>query len=201
MSSLLPPNATAQEVALEGATARVGNVPVKTRQLWNAETCPADLLPWLAWAVSVDEWNSNWSDAQKRGTIAASFEVHSTKGTPAAVKASLGALGYQLTLTEWWQVPTELPPYTFAIDLDTDGSMTSIGLFNEAVTLVNQSKNTRSHLARMRIRTKNTAPAFTGAVSLYGETVEVFDNSINAILNATNRWYAAMNIEVPGDFA
>ena len=50
MNSLLPRNATGAERAIEGATARVGAVPTPFRDLWNPDTCPAALLPWLAWA-------------------------------------------------------------------------------------------------------------------------------------------------------
>lgn len=201
MSSLLPPNATKQEVALSESVSRVGDVPVRTRQLWNPATCPANLLPWLAWAVSVDEWNSNWSDEQKRGVIAASYSVHSTKGTPAALKSSLSALGYQLTLTEWWQTPADLDPYTFAVDIDTDGGPVAGTLFTEAIALVNQAKNTRSHLARLRIRTKSVAPVFAASVSIYGAIFEIYDNTINSTLVGTNHLHDAMNKEVPEDFS
>lgn len=168
MNSLLPPNSTPQEYALDSATARIGDVPVKARTLWNSQECPAELLPWLAWALSIDEWNSNWSDAQKRGTVAASYQVHSTKGTPAAVKTSLGALGYSLGLTEWWQTPTELAPYTFAVDIDTGNAAISSRLFYEAIALINQSKNTRSHLARLRIATRAPVNFFAAAAQQYG---------------------------------
>lgn len=95
MSSLLPPNANSHEHALDDATARVGEVPVELVKLWNAETCPANLLPWLAWALSVDEWDETWTEAQKRATVAASYEVHSHKGTPTAIISALQALGFE----------------------------------------------------------------------------------------------------------
>jgi phage tail P2-like protein len=94
MSNLLPPNANSHEHALDDATARIGSVPVEINKLWNAETIPAALLPWLAWALSVDEWDETWSEAQKRAMVAASFEVHSRKGTPFSIKSALQALGY-----------------------------------------------------------------------------------------------------------
>lgn len=92
--SLLPPNATPQERALDLATARVGNVPVMARDMWNPQTCPEALLPWLAWALAVDEWDGNWPVATKRAVIAASAAIHRKKGTPASIKAALAAAGY-----------------------------------------------------------------------------------------------------------
>jgi phage tail P2-like protein len=61
MSNLLPPNATASEIALDDSTARL-SVVVDIEKLWNVATCPVALLPWLAWALSVDEWKDDWSE-------------------------------------------------------------------------------------------------------------------------------------------
>ncbi|PPD36015.1 MAG: phage tail protein I [Methylomonas sp.] len=94
VSRLLPPNATAQEHALDDSIARMADVPVEIATLWNSHTCPIELLPWLAWALSVDEWDETWSDAQKRAVVAASYQTHSHKGTPYAIKSALQALGY-----------------------------------------------------------------------------------------------------------
>ena len=54
MTSILPPNVTRAERALEGATARLDDVPVPIRSMWNPATCPAFLLPWIAWGLSID---------------------------------------------------------------------------------------------------------------------------------------------------
>lgn len=92
--SLLPGNASAGERALEQATARVGAVPVPVGDLWDPDTCPVPLLGWLAWAMSVDDWDPNWSPDAKRAVIQASYDVHRRKGTPGAVKEALRAAGY-----------------------------------------------------------------------------------------------------------
>ena len=94
MSDLLPPNATAAEVAIAAATARVGAVPVPIRDSWDPATCPVSLLPWLAWGLSVDDWDPAWSVSTQRAVIAASIEVHRRKGTRAAVVVALAAAGW-----------------------------------------------------------------------------------------------------------
>jgi phage tail P2-like protein len=94
IASLLPPNATAPERALEQAMARLAAVPVPLRQLWNPQTCPVSLLPWLAWALRVREWDSNWPEATQRAVIAASVPVHKRKGTLGSIKQALAAAGY-----------------------------------------------------------------------------------------------------------
>lgn len=92
--TLIPPNATAEERAQEQATARVGEVPVGINTLWNPDTCPSEFLPWLAWAMSVDEWDANWSEDQKRGSIRDSYGLHVKKGTVGSVRRVLKAAGY-----------------------------------------------------------------------------------------------------------
>lgn len=94
MSSFLPPNATAQERALEATLARLGDVPVDLRGLWNPDTCPAAFLPWLAWAFSVDEWVPTWPESTKRQVIKDSYSVHAKKGSVASVKEALAAAGF-----------------------------------------------------------------------------------------------------------
>jgi phage tail P2-like protein len=92
--TLLPDNATPQEIALDMATARLGDVPVDIRTVMTPSDCPAPLLPWLAWALSVDEWDAAWTEETKRVAIAASIGVHQRKGTRAAVRAAIDAAGY-----------------------------------------------------------------------------------------------------------
>lgn len=92
--TLLPHNATPQEIALDLATARVGGVPVDIHTVMDPQACSAALLPWLAWSLSVDEWDAAWSEETKRATIAASVAVHRRKGTRAALRAAIDAAGY-----------------------------------------------------------------------------------------------------------
>lgn len=92
--SLLPNNATVFEESMEGATARISDVPVLVRNVWNPQTCPASLLPWLSWALRVNEWDSSWPEATQRAVIASSARVHRVKGTVASIKDALAAAGY-----------------------------------------------------------------------------------------------------------
>ncbi len=92
--TLLPPNATPQEIALEAATARISDIPVPVRDVWNADTCPAHMLPWLAWAFGVDEWDAGWSDDAKRQTIRDAVMIQRRKGTVWSIKRAIAAAGY-----------------------------------------------------------------------------------------------------------
>ena len=94
MASLLPPSSTAQERTLEAATARIGELAVPLRALWNADTCPVDLLPWLAWEFGVDEWDNAWSEEAKRATIRESLQIQRKKGSIWSIRRVLENAGY-----------------------------------------------------------------------------------------------------------
>jgi phage tail P2-like protein len=99
--TLLPPNATTAERALEGTTSRVSDVPLLVRESWNPDTCPVALLPWLAWAYSVDEWDPDWPEATKREVIRVAYSQHRVKGTIGSVKRALSAAGLgEVTIEE-----------------------------------------------------------------------------------------------------
>lgn len=93
-SSLLPPSSTSQERAIEGATARISDVPLPIRDLWNPDTCPSAILPWLAWQYSVDQWDAAWTDDVKRSVIAAAVNAHRHKGTVASIRSVLASIGF-----------------------------------------------------------------------------------------------------------
>lgn len=92
--TLLPSNRTAAEVALEAATARIADVPAPVDRLWDPATCPAEILPWLAWGLSVDTWDPDWPEATRREVVRQSVEIHRRKGTLASVRRALQAAGY-----------------------------------------------------------------------------------------------------------
>ncbi|MEC4090582.1 phage tail protein I [Pseudoalteromonas rubra] len=73
------------------------------RALWDPMLCPTPLLPWLAWSMSVDEWDEAWSEALKRQVIRDAFTVHQYKGTPYALQKALDSLNIATEIREWWQ--------------------------------------------------------------------------------------------------
>lgn len=92
--TLLPPNATPLERALETLITSLLDLETPLAALWSPSECPVDLLPYLAWALSVDDWNSDWTDGRKRAVIAAAIEIQRHKGTPWAIKRTLAVLGF-----------------------------------------------------------------------------------------------------------
>ena len=150
MTSLLPHNATGFERAVESALASVDELPIPIDLLWNPSSCPASLLPWLAWSLSVDIWDSQWSEQVKRTTISNSVLVHKTKGTRAAIRRSLSSLNVVAELEEWFQY--DGPPHTFRLtawssDQVTaeDNSLLSAALYRNLLRLIHDVKPARSH--------------------------------------------------------
>lgn len=101
---LLPSNSTPLEQELARLSARIDGIdPAAVETIWDAWACPAALLPWLAWALSVDHWDEGWSEIVKRQAIADSPDYHRRKGAVGAVETII-ALGQRpYSLTEWWQ--------------------------------------------------------------------------------------------------
>jgi phage tail P2-like protein len=180
-SALLPPNATSLERALEEAAARMSDVPVAVGDLWNPSTCPSSLLPWLAWALSVDAWDPAWTETQKRQAIRAAFLVHRHKGTAGAVKRALAALGYDTAVVEWFQESPPADPYTFAVEAQIDERGISAELYDELERIALETKNARSHLTRVSLIGKlPSAWRFHGA-TVAAETVEVLPYALTEL--------------------
>ena len=172
MSDLLPPNATPQERALSLAIAPDIDVPVD--RLWNPETCPASALPWLAWALSVDEWDASWTEDRKRAVLAASRAVHEQKGTIGALKAALEPLGLEIGITEWWQEDPPADPYTFRGLITVDQEpIPSEAAFDQVISIAKGAKNLRSHITGVDILAKTYAEEFIGGAAWSGEIVTI----------------------------
>jgi len=98
---LLPPNALAESRQRAEVMSRISELPTPVKDTWNPQRCPTPLLPYLAWAMSVDHWNPDWDEATKRRVIAASWDTHAHKGTVHAVEQAVAALGLSAELEEW----------------------------------------------------------------------------------------------------
>ncbi len=147
--TLLPLNATPQERALEIAPAiGLAEIPNPFYSLWDPRTCPSHILPWLAWAFSVDDWRTDWPDEIKRETIMASAKIHRVKGTIGAVRRALGTLGYVIDISEWFE--HDGIPQTFRIAVDVLGSHAvgteiSPDLMAEIIDVIENVKPVRAH--------------------------------------------------------
>ena len=149
MADLLPPNATPLERALAAATARIADVPVALDPLLDPATCPAELLPWLAWGESVDIWETTWNEATKRQAIADSILLHRRKGTRWAVETVLARIDALAQVIEWHEAQPALDRHTFEIRIPLDATSGDRALASAAEHIIRdvvRVKPLREHL-------------------------------------------------------
>ncbi|WP_333840521.1 phage tail protein I [Novosphingobium sp.] len=120
-ASLLPPNATDLETALAEVGLRLENVDMPIADLWNPATCPIAALPWLAWTLSIDRWDAEWTDERKRAATASAIADQRRKGSVAAVREAMTAIDGLLELVEWHQASPRRTPHTFELRLPVVG--------------------------------------------------------------------------------
>lgn len=183
MADLLPPNSTTLERNIATVNGVIGDLPTPLRDLFNPATCPADILPWLAWAFSVDTWDDAWSAEQKRAAIANSIYVHQHKGTRAAVMTALEPLGYDAAVKEWHEFTPTKDPFTFGVEV----FISQFGIPNPQVyesiqTVAESAKNVRSWMTFINVIGQSQADMYGAASAYSGETVTVFSDWLDADL-------------------
>lgn len=150
--SLLPPNRQPLETALEQVLHHKYSTktPDIISDVHDPQRCPAHLLPWLAYAESVDVWRDDWSEERKRAVIAASPEIHRIKGTPEAIHLALTALGQTYQLIEWWETPGEQPYCTATLRFDAETQRATGIDMRDVLEAVNRSKRLALHISTMQ---------------------------------------------------
>ncbi|RGP54413.1 phage tail protein I [Pseudomonas abyssi] len=172
-ASLLPPNATAAERALASAGVRLNELPLPHRTLHSAQESPPQLLPWLAWEFSVDEWDPNWAEDQKRGAIAASISIHRHKGTIGAVRAGLAGIGINVRVQEWFAQIPQGEPGTFHLLINASQYPVTLENLHRVIAVLEQSKNLRSHMTLAQLSATTVATLRSAAVSVSGHDIGV----------------------------
>ncbi|MDE1464786.1 phage tail protein I [Spartinivicinus poritis] len=145
-NSLLPSNLTELERDLEAALADAkALIPIPLETIWHPYQCPTPLLPYLAWAVSVDHWQSSWPEQIKRQVIANSIEVHEIKGTRRALEKALAALDFDIEVKEWFEKKPPGKRGTFEIKANLSNRGIDEAEYQNARQVVDSAKNMRSH--------------------------------------------------------
>lgn len=171
-NSLLPPSSTAWMRSAEGAAARLSAITVALRTLWTPTTCPVDLLPYLAWALSVDRWDKDWPAERKIAAIQQSYWLHRRKGTRAAVRRVIEGMGFSATFAEWFDVGDT--PGTFRLEVDVNDAGLTPKTLDELNRLIGDAKPVSRHLAQMTIATSSHGYAWAGVAVIDGEVTTVY---------------------------
>lgn len=145
--SVLPPASTPMEKALEQVAAGLLDMPVPVRDVWSPDDCPIELLPWLAWGLSLDNWSSDWSEAIKRERVRQAIPIARRKGTAGSVRDVVKSFGGSVAIREWWQVEPKATPHTFSLllTLDKGGVPPTAAFVDQVIAEVTRIKPVRSH--------------------------------------------------------
>lgn len=171
---LLPSNATQLERLAAEALTQIERVPVPIRDLLSPTRCPVQLLPYLAWAFSVDRWDESWSASVKRQVIASSYYVHAHKGTIGALRRVVEPLGYLLKVTEWWQEVPEGVPGTFRLNIGVLESGITDEMYESLVLLIDDAKPVSRHLIGLSIQLEVRGTIYIGVGAYDGSTTTVY---------------------------
>lgn len=177
MNAILPPNSTQLEGALVDVNERVLDIDADIiRRAKDPATCPAVLLPWLAWEETVDIWEPGWPVEQKRQAIAQSWHLHRRKGTRKALEDAINLLGFGAQLEEWFEYGGAAYHFRLRVDIGPEDSLAierMIVLMRTAL----QYKNVRSHLETIFLKRSSlpTAVHVGGYIKLKATVRTTYD--------------------------
>lgn len=173
-ADLLPPNATVLERRAAQALAQIERVPIPIRELHDPDRCPVELLPYLAWARSVDRWDDSWSERTKREVIKASPFIHRHKGTIGALRRVVEPLGYLIRIVEWWQTDPPGPRGSFELEIGTLESGITEELYDALVLFIEDAKPASRHITRLDIALDTRVPAYCGCALTDGDELDIY---------------------------
>ncbi|HBW7200667.1 phage tail protein I [Klebsiella pneumoniae] len=150
----------------------ISDLSVPLRDLWNPWRCPVKLLPYLAWAFSVDRWEETWTETAKRQAVSEDFWIHQRKGTVAAVRRVIETLGYSMTLQEWWEVAD--PAGTFRLEIDLNEIGITEPMINELERIIGDAKPVSRHISQLMLSASSKGISNIGAALFDGEIITVY---------------------------
>lgn len=174
MTALLPPNAKSLESLAAEALTQIERVPIPIRDLVNPDRCPLALLPYLAWAFSVDRWDERWPEATKRRVIKSSYFVHSRKGTIGALRRVVEPLGYLIEVLEWWQLTPPGVPGTFELKVGVLDTGITDEMYQELTALIDDAKPLSRHLIGLAISLETSGRTYLSASISEGDEIDVY---------------------------
>lgn len=170
--SILPKTSGDLERRLESLGDRY-EIETNVDDLWNPEKCPANALVYLAWALSVDYWNDEWSEHIKRNVVSSSLDVHRLKGTSKSLHDAINALGYSLEI-EYWHQNSKIEKGKFRVKISSSGVDVSDGFYSELLSVINENKRGTLHLDAFDVISSSKLNPKVAAFTRLGERVYSF---------------------------
>ncbi|WP_286999162.1 MULTISPECIES: phage tail protein I [Comamonas] len=154
--------------------------PEEIRKLWNHRTCPLQLLPWLAWAWSVDEWDPAWTEGQQRAMVGASIKLHKKKGTVWAVRDALLRSG--LESVRVIEKPADAAHWShFDVDVVIVDRPLTQAAIQRAHTLIEENKAQRSVLRTLRTSMQSRGAMYYAIHMVTGAITTVYPLRLESI--------------------
>ena len=172
MTSILPTTCSDFELKFDELAERY-NFDSPLCDLWDADRCPEPLLIYLAWALSVDNWNEDWGLDVKRQVVKNSLDIHRLKGTTTSLKAAVDALGYGIDL-EYWHQNSELAKGTFRANIRASSTEITEETYSEINSVINNNKRGTLHLDSFKIDTLSTADLKCFSYVKIGENIKIY---------------------------
>ncbi|HDL9433491.1 TPA: phage tail protein I [Vibrio cholerae] len=168
--SKLPPSASKLERAMEQVFyEEIALIERDIKDFLDPYKCRSDLLPYLAWEMSVDYWDESWSDQTKRNVIASSIHIHTYKGTRDAIDKSIESIRADgLKAVEYFEDRQNLRPGFFRVDLIVKNSPVDEKTPIQIRKAVTSAKNTRSHLESITITAQSQCQVKHSVISRMG---------------------------------
>ncbi len=196
--TLLPPNATPLERALEAATGRISDVSAPIDTLVDPQRIALAALPWLAWGLSVDSWEPAWSEVMKRQAVAESIALHRIKGTRQSVEQVLARIDRLATVLEWHQDRGRLLPHTFEIHIPlvvtpgaAGGTRAGTAIVAEIIADIGAVKPLREHLTVVQSLLLEGGVGVQGALRVAGYRRDDAD----LVFDPSPAWYGYLQSE------
>ncbi|WP_350238899.1 phage tail protein I [Pectobacterium colocasium] len=171
-NSLLPVGSSDLEIAAAKACAELSRTPIPLRQLCDPDSCPSNLLPYLAWAFSVDRWDEKWPEIIKRQAIKDAYFIHRHKGTIGALRRVVEPFGYLIRIIEWWQ--NGEAPGTFRLDIGVQDSGITEETFYELERLIADAKPASRHLLGLNINLDTQGAAYVAVTTYSGDDLTIY---------------------------
>lgn len=193
-ATILPSNASAVERAIDRVFAdHLESVPVdRIFNQWDPHKCPLSLLGWLAWAVSVDDWNNDWPEDVKRNVIANTIDAHRIKGTESGLNAALSALALPTRIREWTEDPQTRVPHTFAMEVELAERGVNVKDLNEIVRVATNAKNARSQFSGVTLISRRISHLFFAAAARITTRITIAPKRVPLMLEVPE--YAAVGL-------
>lgn len=190
--TLLPTTTSELERKLESLGDRY-NLGEISRSLWNPYECPEELLIYLAWALSVDEWNDEWPETVKRDICAGSLDIHRMKGTTKSMQDAVSLMGHEVLIAYTKDDP-DIQRGKFRVRVKAVNQEITTAFYDEMVRVINECKRGTLHLDKFEISSSSKVKPMVVAFTKISESFLILPLSNMEVNSSLNHPLGALTV-------